>query len=60
MKVTSINTRLRAVRAFFNYAYANDYIAKSPCRNLKLLRDRRAVIESLLASKLIRFSINRI
>ncbi|MDK7669539.1 tyrosine-type recombinase/integrase [Cytobacillus oceanisediminis] len=46
LKIVSINTRLRAVRAFFNFAYKHEYIAKNPCKSVKLLRDRRKVIET--------------
>ncbi|WP_342540076.1 tyrosine-type recombinase/integrase [Heyndrickxia sp. FSL K6-6286] len=46
LKIVSINTRLRAVRAFFNFAYKHEYIAKNPCNTVKLLRERRKVIET--------------
>ena len=41
MKVTTINTRLRALRSFYNFLDKNKLIDKSPMKNIKLLRDRR-------------------
>ncbi|MBN8211102.1 tyrosine-type recombinase/integrase [Bacillus sp. NTK071] len=47
MKVTTINTRLRALRSFFNYLLKNKLIEENPMRNIKLLRDRQKAIETL-------------
>lgn len=47
MNVTSINTRLRALRAFYNFLVKNKYIKVSPMKNVKLLRDRHKTIETL-------------
>lgn len=47
MKVTTINTRLRALRAYYNYLYKNKFIEKNPMKNIKLLRDRQKTIETL-------------
>lgn len=47
LKITSINTRLRALRAFFNFHYKHRYIPKKSMKNIKLLRDRQKVIETL-------------
>lgn len=44
LKITSINSRLRAIRAFFNYLARENYITKSPMKNISLVRDRKAVI----------------
>jgi integrase/recombinase XerD len=52
LKVVTINTRLRAVRAFFNFAYKFEYISNNPVKNLKLLRDRRKVIETFSATQI--------
>lgn len=46
LKIVSINTRLRAIRAFFNFAYKHGYIPKNPFANIQLLKDRRTVIET--------------
>ncbi|WP_026688790.1 tyrosine-type recombinase/integrase [Alteribacter aurantiacus] len=47
MKITTINTRLRALRAFYNYLNKNKLIEKNPMKNIKLLRDRQKTIETL-------------
>lgn len=47
MKVTTINTRLRALRSFYNFLDKNKLIDKSPMKNIKLLRDRQKTIETL-------------
>ncbi|MFF5400928.1 tyrosine-type recombinase/integrase [Peribacillus butanolivorans] len=47
MKVTTINTRLRALRAFYNFLCKSKFIVKNPMRNIKLLRDRQKTIETL-------------
>ncbi|MBU8909004.1 tyrosine-type recombinase/integrase [Desertibacillus haloalkaliphilus] len=47
MKVTTINTRLRALRAFYNYLYKDNLIDNNPMKNIKLLRDRQKTIETL-------------
>ncbi|WP_340454769.1 tyrosine-type recombinase/integrase [Peribacillus butanolivorans] len=47
MKVTTINTRLRALRAFYNFLCKSKLIDKNPMKNIKLLRDRQKTIETL-------------
>ncbi|MGH0797637.1 integrase [Bacillus cereus] len=47
MKVTTINTRLRALRSFYNFLGKNKLIDKNPMKNIKLLRDRQKTIETL-------------
>jgi site-specific recombinase XerD len=47
MKITTINTRLRALRAFYNYLYKDKLLEKNPMKNIKLLRDRQKSIETL-------------
>jgi len=47
IKITSINTRLRALRSFYNYLSKNKLIDKNPMQNIKLLRDRQKTIETL-------------
>ncbi|AXN39612.1 tyrosine-type recombinase/integrase [Peribacillus butanolivorans] len=47
MKVTTINTRLRALRAFFNFLDKRKLIDINPMKNVKLLRDRQKTIETL-------------
>lgn len=45
MKVTTINTLLRALRAFYNFLCKQ--IVKNPMRNIKLLGDRQKTIETI-------------
>ncbi len=52
LKITSINTRLRAIRAFFNFLYKNDYIPMNPVKNLSLVRDRKSVIATFSTKQL--------
>ncbi|QAS51834.1 tyrosine-type recombinase/integrase [Halobacillus litoralis] len=47
ISITTINTRLRALRAFYNYLKKNKLISTNPMKNIKLLRDRQKVIETL-------------
>ena len=47
IKVTTINTRLRGLRSFYNYLFKNKLIEKNPMKNIKLLRDRQKTIETL-------------
>ncbi|CAH0290065.1 Tyrosine recombinase XerC [Peribacillus simplex] len=52
LKTVSINTRLRAIRAFFNYLYKNDYIPENPVKALSLVRDRKDVIATFSTKQL--------
>lgn len=47
MKVTTINTRLRALRSFYNFLEKNHLKKENPMKNIKLLRDRQKTIETL-------------
>ncbi|MED4023661.1 tyrosine-type recombinase/integrase [Priestia aryabhattai] len=47
IKITTINTRLRALRSFYNFLFKNRLIDKNPMKNIKLLRDRQKNIETL-------------
>ncbi|MCY8026413.1 tyrosine-type recombinase/integrase [Bacillus sonorensis] len=44
LKVTTINTRLRAIRAFFNFLHKEGHIINNPMKGIKLVRDRRKVV----------------
>lgn len=46
LKTTTINTRLRALRCFFNFLYNNKHIKKNPMANVKLLKQRKEVVPS--------------
>ncbi|WP_306572680.1 site-specific integrase [Bacillus sp. AFS031507] len=52
LKTTSINTRLRAIRAFFNFLYNDRYIPQNPVENLSLIRDRKAIIATFTVKKI--------
>jgi len=47
MKITTINTRLRALRSFYNFLERNSLKKENPMKNIKLLRDRQKAIETL-------------
>ncbi|MGN8231918.1 phage integrase N-terminal SAM-like domain-containing protein [Priestia flexa] len=47
IKITTINTRLRALCSFYNFLFKNKLIDKNPMKNIKLLRDRQKNIETL-------------
>ncbi|MCY9005637.1 tyrosine-type recombinase/integrase [Peribacillus frigoritolerans] len=58
LKVTSINTRLRALRSFFLFLYKNKHIKKNPMANVKLLKERNQIVNSLSEQQLqILFSL---
>ncbi|MEH7563699.1 tyrosine-type recombinase/integrase [Priestia megaterium] len=47
IKITTINTRLRALRSFYNFLFKNKLLVNNPMKNIKLLRDRQKNIETL-------------
>ncbi|WP_439874944.1 tyrosine-type recombinase/integrase [Bacillus mycoides] len=51
-KVISINTRLRALRAFFNFLYKNKHIPNNPMENISLLKDRKPIIPTFTKQQL--------
>ncbi|MFD6439362.1 tyrosine-type recombinase/integrase [Peribacillus sp. NPDC060186] len=52
LKATSINTRLRALRSFFIFLYKNKHIKKNPMANVKLLKERNKIVNSLSEQQL--------
>lgn len=46
LKTSTINTRLRAIRAFYNHLFDYKIIRQNPVEHLKLLRDREPIIET--------------
>ncbi len=52
LKDGTINTRLRAIRAFFGYLKDSKYIAKSPMENYPLLKVRNGNIETFSLNQL--------
>ncbi|MGE7695568.1 tyrosine-type recombinase/integrase [Lysinibacillus sp. NPDC094177] len=47
IKTVSINTRLRALKSFFNFLDKKNLITKNPISDIKQLRDRQRAIETL-------------
>lgn len=47
-RIVTINTRLRALLALFNLLSKQKQIPKNPFENIKLLKDRKTVIATLL------------
>ncbi|MDC3413979.1 tyrosine-type recombinase/integrase [Terrihalobacillus insolitus] len=45
-KETTINANLRAIRSFFNFLEKECYIIKNPAKNLKLVKQKRTVIQT--------------
>jgi integrase/recombinase XerD len=45
-KESSINTRLRAVRAFFNFLYKEGMLETNPAAELKLIKAKKEVVET--------------
>lgn len=52
LKVGTVNTKLRAIRSFFNYLSGAKYIDVSPMAKYPLLKDRRANIETFTLAQL--------
>ena len=51
-KIVTINTRLRALRAFFNFLYNQKHIPNNPMENIKLLKDRKSIIATFTKDQL--------
>ncbi|WP_281976051.1 tyrosine-type recombinase/integrase [Halobacillus litoralis] len=47
LKVTTINSRLRAIRSLFNFLHKNKHIKTNPMANIKLLKERKKAVKSL-------------
>ncbi|WP_214877058.1 tyrosine-type recombinase/integrase [Exiguobacterium sp. CH10] len=52
IKITTINTRLRALRAFYNFIYRKRLISTNPMKDIKLLKDRHKMIDALENSEI--------
>ncbi|MCA1059779.1 tyrosine-type recombinase/integrase [Rossellomorea aquimaris] len=52
LKITSVNTRLRAIRAYFNFLYERNYLPTNPMRDVKQVRDRKSVIATFSVKQL--------
>jgi integrase/recombinase XerD len=51
-KETSINSRLRAIRAFFNYLAKERMISENPAEELSLIKQKKEVIETFSREQL--------
>lgn len=51
-KIVTINTRLRALRSFFNFLYKKKHIKQNPMENVSLLKDRKHVIPTFSKEQL--------
>ncbi|WHZ01178.1 tyrosine-type recombinase/integrase [Neobacillus sp. YX16] len=56
IKIVSINTRIRALSAFFNYLYRIRAVTPNPMKNIQQLRDRQRVIETLEDDEILRLT----
>ncbi|KOR84427.1 recombinase XerD [Bacillus sp. FJAT-22058] len=52
LKTVTINTRLRAIRAYFNFLYKQKHIRKNPFENIKLLKDRKNIVQTFSTEQL--------
>jgi integrase/recombinase XerD len=52
LQTVTINTRLRAIRAFFNFLQRERYIKQNPMNEIKLLKDRKKVVETFTNKQL--------
>ncbi|QFT88077.1 Tyrosine recombinase XerC [Bacillus sp. THAF10] len=52
IKIVSINTRLRALRSFFNFLYKQKHIPKNPMGNVRELKDRKSIIATFTKDQL--------
>ncbi|WP_181349463.1 tyrosine-type recombinase/integrase [Thalassobacillus sp. CUG 92003] len=51
-KEASINTRLRAIRSFFNFLHREALISENPAERLRLVKQKRTVIETFSREQL--------
>ncbi|MEK3887610.1 tyrosine-type recombinase/integrase [Bacillus sp. FSL K6-3431] len=47
IKIVSINTRIRGLKSFFSFLHKEKLVRPNPMKNIKQLRDRRRIIETL-------------
>jgi site-specific recombinase XerD len=56
IKIVSINTRIRALSAFFNYLYRISAVTPNAMKNIQQLRDRQRIIETLEDDEIVRLT----
>jgi integrase/recombinase XerD len=52
LKTVTINTRLRAIRSYFNFLHKQKYIRKNPMEGIKLLKDRKSIVQTFSTEQL--------
>lgn len=52
LKVTTINTKLRAYRSFYNFLSKNKHVKTNPMANVKLLKERKVVVPTFTKEQL--------
>jgi len=52
LQTVTINTRLRAIRAFFNFLQRERYLRNNPMAEIQLLKDRKKVVETFTNKQL--------
>nr|WP_238458108.1 tyrosine-type recombinase/integrase [Alkalihalobacterium alkalinitrilicum] len=52
LKIVSINTKLRAIRSFFNFLHREKHITNNPVENIKLLKDRKSAMPTFSKEQL--------
>ncbi|MYL30746.1 tyrosine-type recombinase/integrase [Halobacillus halophilus] len=51
-KTVTINTRLRAIRSYFNFLHREKYLKTNPMYSVKLLKDREAIVDTFTNNQL--------
>lgn len=52
LKTVTINTRLRAIRSYFNFLHKQKHIRKNPVDGVKLLKDRKQIVQTFSVEQL--------
>lgn len=52
LKVTSINSKIRAIKPFYKFLDEKKFIKKNPCEHISILRDRIRIRETLEKSEI--------
>jgi integrase/recombinase XerD len=52
LRTVTINTRLKAIRSYFNFLYKQKLIRQNPVEGVKLLKDRRQIVQTFSTDQL--------
>lgn len=52
LKISTINTKLRALRSFYNFLHKNKHIKKNPLSDIKLLKQRKEIVPTFSKEQL--------